>query len=229
MIPFRLWLMESKSVKPTHIGKYKIVYVDSKKFRNSSLENEEFCTVAIHEDFPKSIKKNEIYIDDSVKAHELPSLLLGLKVRLQDLENLNGSEKSYENGQKAEKSHRKKHKDKITKVKCCILHDYKNDIQVYYVDGKSVRDNYKTDFSQGGHGYVYKWIPKDEIWIEKEEKEETQFILSHEYTEMVMMRDMKIAYEKAHSIASKIEKELRETNFKMNDIIKLTRHIKSLF
>src|SRR5207253_2097692 len=39
-------------------------------------------------------------------------------------------------------------------------------IEVWLVDGSVVRGLYKTDYTEGGHGYVYRWVPKDEIWIE---------------------------------------------------------------
>jgi len=223
---FKFWILESKLNKPKSIGKYKIIYIDSKKFRNGSLEKEEFCSVAIHEDFPKYIKKNEIFIDDKLSEPEVKEFLIGLKNRLECLEN--GSKHCYEYAIKKEKNDRLKHKSKTKKEKCCILNDYKNKIDVFYVNGKAVRDIYKTDFSQGGHGYVYSWIPKNQIWIENEEKEETAFILAHEYSEMVMMRDLKMEYEDAHSVASKIEKKLRETNFSMKQINKFTDKIKIL-
>lgn len=223
---FKFWILESKLNKPKSIGKYKIIYIDSKKFRNGSLEKEEFCNIAIHEDFPKYIKKNEIFVDNDLSASEVQSFLIGLKNRLECLKS--GSKDCYEYAMKKEKDYRLKHKSKIKKEKCCVLNDYKNKIDVFYANGKAIRDIYKTDFSQGGHGYVYSWIPKNQIWIEKEEKEETAFILAHEYSEMVMMRDLKMEYEDAHSVASKIEKKLRETNFSMKQINKFTDKIKIL-
>ena len=35
------------------------------------------------------------------------------------------------------------------------------------VDGNVVRCTYKTDYTEGGHGQVYPWVPKREIWVEK--------------------------------------------------------------
>src|SRR5207249_21831 len=36
-------------------------------------------------------------------------------------------------------------------------------VQVWIVDGNVVRSLYKTDYTEGGHGYVYPWVPRDEI------------------------------------------------------------------
>jgi len=223
-----MWLFENENNKPNKIGKYKIVYIDSKKFRNDSLEKGEFCNVAIHEDFPKYIKKNEIFVDNDLSASEVQSFLIGLKNRLECLESGSKShEDCYEYAMKKEKDYRLKHKSKIKKEKFCVLNDYKNKIDVFYVNGKGVRDIYKTDFSQGGHGYVYDWIPKNQIWIEKEEKEETAFILVHEYSEMVMMRDLKMEYEDAHPVSSKIEMKFRKDKHPIKQLMKIPEIVMS--
>ena len=218
---FKNWIIE-ESAKPKEYQGNKIVYVNSKKFRSSSLENQEFCTIAVHEDFPKSIKNNEIWIDDSIKKKEIPELLKGVSARLKMLSKKKDSEKAYEHGLKKEKEVRKNSPLSIKLKKYCVLNDSKGKINVYFVSGEAVRDRHKTDFSQGGHGYVYDWIPKLEIWLEEEEKDEAAFILAHEYAEMILMRDRKMSYENAHPIASKIEKELRETGFSKKDFSKLT-------
>src|SRR5262249_41533961 len=58
-------------------------------------------------------------------------------------------------------------------------------IEVWLVDGNVVRSFYKTDYTEAGHGYVYRWVPKDQIWIEKDlDRRELPFIVSHEYLEL---------------------------------------------
>jgi hypothetical protein len=79
------------------------------------------------------------------------------------------------------------------------------------VDGNKVRSWYKTDYTEGGHGYVYRWIPKEQIWIEKDlDRWELPYIVSHEYIELRLMRDEGIDYDTAHSICSKFEFNLRK-------------------
>jgi hypothetical protein len=74
-----------------------------------------------------------------------------------------------------------------------------------------VRSWYKTDYVEGGHGYVYRWIPKQQIWIEKDlDRWELPYIVSHEYMELRLMRDEGIDYDTAHCICSKFEFELRK-------------------
>lgn len=209
---FSDWIL-SESAKPRSFMGKKIVYIDTKKFRSSSLDNEEFCTSGLHEDFPESIAKDEIFIDDSLRAREIPMILKGLGRRLKDMQNGN-AKNGYKNGMKAEKSERSKKPHCVKRLsKYATLRDSKGKIEVYVVSGEAVRDRFKTDFSQGGHGYVYDWIPKGEIWLEQEESDEFPFILAHEYAEMVMMRELGMEYEEAHGMASRIEKCVRDGKF----------------
>ena len=91
------------------------------------------------------------------------------------------------------------------------LLDTKFAIEVWVVDGSMVRSLYKTDYTEGGHGYVYRWVPRQEIWIEKDlDRWELPFIVSHEYLELRLMRDEGIDYDTAHEICSKIEFNLRK-------------------
>lgn len=222
MLEFKKFLVESQ--KPKKLLGMKIVYVDSKKFRKTSLSHEEFCIVAIHEDFPDAISKDEIWVDKNIKNDELTHILDGVTTRINDLRKGKSSSSSYENGLKTDYKKRK-HNLKIKKEHYISLQDPKGKINVFFVSGNAIRSNNKIDFSQGGHGFVYKWIPKGEIWIEAEEREEVAPILAHEYVEMAMMRDLGMAYDEAHKVASKVEKYLRERGFGPKDYKKMTGNI----
>ena len=90
------------------------------------------------------------------------------------------------------------------------LADERFPIDVWLVDGNMIRSLYKTDYTEGGHGYVYQWCPKDEIWIEEDtQRGEIPFLVAHEYLELRLMRDEKLEYDEAHEICSKVEFKLR--------------------
>src|SRR5205814_6845501 len=73
------------------------------------------------------------------------------------------------------------------------------------------RSFYKTDYTEGGHGYVYPWVPKGEIWVEHDlSRAELPYIVAHEYLELRLMRDEGLQYDRAHAICSEVEYELRE-------------------
>ncbi len=84
---------------------------------------------------------------------------------------------------------------------------------VYVVDGKYVRDHCgleAIDFIYGGHGYVYSFIPKDEIWIEKMFHPHEQALwVVHETFEWLQMKYMKKPYEPSHEKADSVEHVVR--------------------
>lgn len=76
-------------------------------------------------------------------------------------------------------------------------------VNVYIVNGDFIRSNINVDFVEGGHGYVYDYVPKDEIWVEDmEDKKEMWFNFKHEQFERNLMKNNpKMSYEDAHDQA----------------------------
>jgi len=61
-------------------------------------------------------------------------------------------------------------------------------IKIWLVNGRLVRDLLITYFTAGGHGFVYNFIPKDEIWIDNVLNEkEKKLTLIHELRERNLM------------------------------------------
>jgi len=84
-------------------------------------------------------------------------------------------------------------------------------VEAWVVDGNLVRSYCKTDYTEGGHGHVYPWVPRPQIWIEDGvDRREIPFIVSHEYIERRLMRDVGLDYDKAHAICSKVEFKIRK-------------------
>lgn len=100
--------------------------------------------------------------------------------------------------------------------------------KIYVVDGKWVRNNLSVIFAHGGHGYVFEFIPKNEIWVSTHHPNETRWsrckckllkkgqrlsknffdsTVIHEITEFKEMKKGKIYYQ-AHQIALQKEKEM---------------------
>ena len=75
--------------------------------------------------------------------------------------------------------------------------DEKFPVNVWVADGRVIRSLYKNDYTEGGHGYVYPWVPKGEIWVEKVlDRRELPFIVTHEYLELRLMRDRGVDYDR---------------------------------
>jgi len=83
--------------------------------------------------------------------------------------------------------------------------------KIKIVNGTKLRQK-GVDFVFGGHHYVYKFIPKWEIWIEKAVPvTERKAIIVHEIEEYHKM-EKGMSYPKAHAIANKKERKFRVVN-----------------
>ena len=82
-------------------------------------------------------------------------------------------------------------------------------IDIWLVDGKYVREHYYLDFTQGGHNFIYDFIPRFEIWIDDDlSSDERPAVIAHELYEQSLMHDG-IDYNHAHTWANKIEAHKR--------------------
>jgi hypothetical protein len=83
--------------------------------------------------------------------------------------------------------------------------------KVFTVVGRYLRDNVNDDFTLGGHGYVYDFIPKDEIWVEElDDKQDQRMNLVHEIFEWSLMKYGGVDYESAHVCAANVEQAARK-------------------
>ena len=85
----------------------------------------------------------------------------------------------------------------------------KGGLHVWIVKGRLVRSDFFTDFTAGGHEYVYEFVPAGEVWIDDDiEANERRFIVLHELHERKLMaRGM--SYDKAHALSSRMELRCR--------------------
>ena len=81
--------------------------------------------------------------------------------------------------------------------------------RIVIVDGTHVRDHHDSDFSQGGNGYRYRFIPRGEIWIDGQiDQSEWSLIAFHECHEAELMRSGR-SYSRAHDAAKRLEDQFR--------------------
>ncbi len=89
------------------------------------------------------------------------------------------------------------------------LLSFSNGLVVWLVRGELVRDFCYNDFTEGGHDHVYKFVPKNEVWIDDDlSVEERMFVLLHEVHERRLMADG-MDYHHAHRSASRVEVHAR--------------------
>lgn len=92
-----------------------------------------------------------------------------------------------------------------------LVHTMDDGLKIFLVDGNAVRNQFNPDFTKGGHGLAYKFIPKDEIWIENVGgPQEMKDILAHELYEHLEIDGLGAEYQKAHGDATQVEDALRE-------------------
>lgn len=230
--------VKGKSIEKTKldkIGDYKIFTVNVTAVRAASQTNDGFSRFATHAEFPKLIPNNEIWINKEVSKHERQFLIHNGIHQYKAKEA--GKRNWHDIAQKKEKAEREKvdglklnpkkfnqePPDKIYSKYYCGIPSPNDDIEVWLVNGETVRDLFKTDFIEGGNGEVYKWIPRQEIWIEKTlEDIEINLTILHEYIESTLMRYKKLTYDKAHVVAAKVDFKHRK-NWEIVDVKDLTR------
>lgn len=204
---------------------WNVYCVDSSEVRSVAKPDEEFGNFATQEEFADLIPPGEIWLGEKSFDKEGICFLANALVRLQHKARGANEKRAYQAGIEAEQKLREtlnglKFRDgqphrripeEIYHERYITLDDPQFSVEVWRVDGNLLRCYYKTDYTEGGHGYVYPWVPKQQIWLESGLDEwELPFIVSHEYLELRLMRDRGLEYDKAHEICSRVEFDLRK-------------------
>jgi hypothetical protein len=97
-------------------------------------------------------------------------------------------------------------------------------ITVKEVSGPWIRDNIEPDFTNFGHGYRFSFIPKDELWLDKERVPDERSYFVTNGLEQIRQMQNGAPYEKA--LAAGDKKEARERHkgnptkgLKMGDVV----------
>jgi hypothetical protein len=87
------------------------------------------------------------------------------------------------------------------------------------VNGRLVRSVFDIDYTEGGHDYVYEFVPANEVWIDDAvEEPERPFVLLHELHERNLMAKG-WPYSKAHADSSRIEYRCRHYPDELHDAL----------
>jgi hypothetical protein len=141
-------------------------------------------------DHQRSPGEEKFYIDSMIVIHRLMSEGINKKIAIKVADKIEKRERAKSELMKREMILRKNKQKLIDSIHIRLLKEYSNDkIKVWIVNGEAVRDMFFLDFVEGGHGYVYPFIPKDEIWIDDDvEPNEIKFVLLHEAHERNLMK-----------------------------------------
>lgn len=92
-----------------------------------------------------------------------------------------------------------------------------NGTSVWIVNGRLVRSAFDIDFTEGGHDYVYEFVPENEVWIDDAIVElERGYILLHELHERNQMA-RGLPYSQAHAESSRLEHYCRHHPDELHD------------
>jgi hypothetical protein len=94
-----------------------------------------------------------------------------------------------------------------------------NGLSVWFVSGRLVRSVFDIDFTEGGHDYVYEFVPENEVWIDDDvEEEERGYVLVHELHERNRMASG-LPYSQAHAESSRLEYHCRHHPDELHDAL----------
>lgn len=203
---------------------FRVFTVNGLAVRNASEVDEEFGNFATHDEFPDVIGPCEVWLSEKLAPREGVFFAANAFTYLARVA-AGATSKAYDEGIITERALRevvngiefrdgKPHRrvpEAVYLSEYLRLPDPLGTVTVCLIDGNLARSYYKTDYTQGGHGYVYPWVPRNQIWIENGvDHREIPFVVCHQYLERRLMRDGGLKYARAHEIASALEYDLRQ-------------------
>ncbi len=206
------------------ISGFKVWLVDGRYIRNHI--EVDFSNYGHHRLF-RFIPKDEFWIDKERVPGEEKFYTLSMVTVNQLMDKGVSHDEAVKKADELEKAERTKGyseeeikniKEKIHKK---LLRKYSNkSIKVWVVNGKVIRDLLFIDFTEGGHGKVYDFIPENEVWIDDDLRaRELKPTLLHELHERRLMSEG-MAYEPAHIKANEIEHYCRTHREEMDEKLK---------
>jgi hypothetical protein len=199
-------------------GDFHVWIVDGSYIRSKI--DEEFTNFGQHYRF-SYIPENELWLDQEAKHDERRFFIDHLLVENRLMARGMPYEQAIVQADQAERSERRKAGDARHSLHSGALPDpsavherlwkkLENGISVWIVNGRMVRSVFDIDYTEGGHDYVYEFVPQNEIWIDDAIIEiERGYVLLHELHERTLMAKG-WPYSKAHADSSRIEYHCRQ-------------------
>ena len=157
--------------------------------------DEEFTNFGQHYSFPY-IPKNEFWIEQETKNDERQFFIDHLLVEHRLMAKGVPYNKALEEGDRVEQKERRRAGDvsRLThhgkelpdgrEVHQRLWKKLENGVSVWIINGRFVRSVFDIDFTEGGHDYVYEFVPENEVWIDDAiEEKERGYVLLHELHE----------------------------------------------
>jgi hypothetical protein len=199
-------------------GNIQVWIVDGSYIRSHI--DEEFTNFGQHYSFPY-IPKNELWIGKETQNGEQQFFIDHLLVEHRLMSQGVPYDKALAEADKVERKERRQAGDvsRLThhgrelpdgrEVHQRLWKKLENGVSVWIVNGRLVRSVFDIDFTEGGHDYVYEFVPENEVWIDDAiEEKERSYMLLHELHERNRMASG-WSYNKAHTESSRLEYHCR--------------------
>lgn len=214
-------------------GKYSIYLINAYSFREygknkppdkEHMQYGDFHRAAIYLDYPE-IGRYEIWVSDRLDEAEQNIAIRTQLAVLKALDRGKSKDYAYTQADKLKESLEKRalnaeaNAREINQLpldsillklyKKFYSHTLNKTVFVFVVNGKRVREIYDDDFIEGGNGFVYKYIPSNQIWLDNTlDPQDYRPVLVHEYVESSLMHHG-MKYDPAHIKATKVEYNYR--------------------
>lgn len=211
------------------VGEFEVWEVDGMYIRNNL--NREFTNFGQHFRFP-FIPKHQFWIDKENSPGELPYYVDHMIVEWHLMDHGMSYDDAITKADQKESRERKKSAlmEKVRKElqntnrkipQETYVHRLTNyeSLQIWVINGELVRDAYFIDFTEGGHHFVYGFVPHNEVWLDDDLlPKERDFVLLHELHERHLM-SKGWTYVHAHNSASLIEYKCRHHSETLKDCL----------
>ena len=220
------------SLKPVYIekvderGNLQVWIVDGAYIRSHI--DEEFTNFGQHYRYPY-IPVNELWIDREAEHDERQFFIDHLLVEYKLMAKGIPYEKTLAEADRVERKERRRAGDVIRltqhgqklpdgrDVHERLWKKLENGLSIWIVNGSLVRSVFDIDFTEGGHDYVYEFVPENEVWIDDAILEpERSYVLLHELHERSLMASG-WSYSKAHTESSRLEYHYRHYPDELHD------------
>jgi hypothetical protein len=221
----RLELKDTAKAQDTEI---KVWVVDGEYIR--TYIDEEFTNFGQHYRFP-FIPETEFWLDKESSNDESSYYIEHLKIEWSLMRNGKSYAEAIVEADQVEKNIRRKDGDikqvidpirkivdpKLFRIK--LIKTLESGVKVWVVNGRLVRSVLHIDFTQGGHEYVYEYIPPMDVWIDNDLNwQERGFVILHEIHERNLM-EQGVPYSKAHAESSALELRCRQQIDDLHDAL----------
>lgn len=192
--------------------------------------DEEFTNFGQHYRFPY-IPKDELWIEKETKSNEHAFFIDHLLVEHRLMAKGVPYRDALAEGDRVERSERRRAGDvrRLThngkdlpdgrEVQERLWKRLEKGISVWIVNGRLVRSVFDIDFTEGGHDYVYEFVPEGNVWIDDAiEERERGYVLLHELHERNRMASG-WPYNKAHAESSRLEYHCRHHPDELHDAL----------